>query len=98
MRRKTLVVLVLPLLFGVSSCSGKEAQGKERKASIEESAALIKHLEDQIKEYESSGPFGAAATDVLRPDLNEFKNLQRAAIEELRELGCNSPSTSKSNR
>jgi hypothetical protein len=88
MRSKYLVICFLPLLIGVSSCSGTEAKCKEGKEGIEESSALIKQIEDQIKEYESSGAYGAALADALRPDLNELKDLQRAAIEELRELGC----------
>ena len=88
MRSKSLAIFVLPLLIGVSSCSGKEAKCKEGKQSIEESSALIKQIEDQIKESESLGVYGAAVADALRPDLNALEDLQRAAIEELRELGC----------
>lgn len=89
MRSKTAVVLALPLLFGIVSCSGKasEAECREMKQSIENSDAEIKVLEARIKGYGDTN-YGSFTADLLKPMLEEYKDLRILAMAELREKGC----------
>ena len=89
MRSKTAVVLALPLLFGIVSCSGKasEAECREMKQSIENSDAEIKVLEARIKGYGDTN-YGSFTADLLKPMLEEYKDPRILAMAELREKGC----------
>ena len=89
MRSKTAVVLALPLLFGIVSCSVKasEAECREMKQSIENSDAEIKVLEARIKGYGDTN-YGSFTADLLKPMLEEYKDLRILAMAELREKGC----------
>ena len=89
MRSKTAVILAIPLLFGIVSCSGKasESECREMKQSIETSDAEIKVLEARIKGYGDTN-YGSFTADLIKPMLETYKDQRILAMEEFREKGC----------
>jgi len=92
MRSKALVVFVLPLLIGLSSCSGNKAKCRELAEVIYQADYLIKLKELQLESLEDPGSetplLNQIFADGVREDLDEAKEMRRAAFEEFRKLGC----------
>lgn len=86
---KTAVVLALPLLLGITSCSGKasKAECQEIEQSIKDVDPTIEQFEEQIEMLESFTSGGGGA-EYLQEQVDLLKELRLGAIKESREKGC----------